>query len=111
MKPICSATPSTPTAYLPSGGLSGPVAADYQTFVHALDTNGQALAQADRFSWPGRYWRAGDTLYLWYDLQLPDQTSLLRIGMYTLEGDTYHNVEVIDASGVYLAQWAEITLD
>jgi 4-amino-4-deoxy-L-arabinose transferase-like glycosyltransferase len=83
---------------------------DYQAFVHALNANGEKLAQADRPFWPGRYWRAGDTLILWYDLTLPPETAALHVGMYTIDGATYHNVEVVDAQGGYVDQAATIQL-
>ncbi len=66
--------------------------------MHALDANGVRLAQADRPAWPGRYWRAGDTLILWFALSLPPQTATLYAGLYTLE------------AGAYLAQGAIIPL-
>jgi len=90
--------------------LPGPVPADAQVFVHALDAAGNKLAQADRPGWPGRYWRAGDTLYLWMSLALPEETARLSVGMYTIENDLYHNIEVVDAQGAYLAQAAELAL-
>jgi hypothetical protein len=88
--------------------LSGPVDADYQAFVHALDGNGERLAQADRLSWPGRYWRAGDTLILWFDLSVPPDAAALYVGMYTFDGATYHNAETVDDTGAYLGQGATI---
>jgi hypothetical protein len=90
--------------------LSGPVSEDYQAFVHFLDANGQKLAQADRPAWPGRYWRAGDTLFLWFDVVVPPEAETLYAGMYTLDGAQASNVQVLDAQGAYLAQGAEIPL-
>lgn len=90
--------------------LPGPVAADFQVFVHALDEAGARLAQADRPGWPGRYWRAGDTLTLWFALDVPDGADRLLAGMYAVEDGAYRNVEVLDAQGAYLAQAAEIPL-
>jgi hypothetical protein len=91
--------------------LGGPVNGDYQAFVHALGADGQRLTQADRLSWPGQYWRAGDTLALWFDLTLPPETAALYAGIYTIDGATYHNVAVIDAQGVYVDQAATIWLE
>ncbi|MCZ7541979.1 MAG: hypothetical protein M5U29_19125 [Anaerolineae bacterium] len=88
--------------------LAGPSSADAQAFVHALDGDGARLAQADRPAWPGRYWRAGDRLVLWFDLALPPQTDSLYAGMYTVEGAAFRNVEVLDEAGAYLAQGATI---
>lgn len=90
--------------------LDGPDERDAQAFVHALDASGARLAQADRPAWPGRYWRAGDTLALWFDLTVPPGTASLYAGMYTLEGTTFRNIEVVDEAGAYLAQGATIPL-
>jgi len=90
--------------------LSGPAATDYQVFVHTLDADGSRLDQRDRLSWPSRYWRAGDTLILWFDLALPPGAVTLNAGMYALVGEAYDVVEVLDASGAYLAQNAVIPL-
>jgi len=91
--------------------LGGPVAVTPQVTVHALDAGGQRLAQHDRFSWAGQYWRAGDTLYLWVDLVLPPEAVTLRVGMYTLADGEPDTVEVLDAQGAYLAQGWDIPLD
>jgi 4-amino-4-deoxy-L-arabinose transferase-like glycosyltransferase len=90
--------------------LDGPVGEDYHAFVHALDAGGQRLAQSDRLAWPGRYWRAGDTLVLWFDLTVPPDAATLYTGMYTTDGTSFNNVDVLDASGAYLAQGATIPL-
>ncbi len=78
--------------------LSGPAEADYQAFIHALDAQGQRLDQRDRSAWPGRYWRAGDTLYLWFDFPLPVDTTTLFVGMYTTNGVNFNNVRVLNPS-------------
>ncbi|MBN2305628.1 MAG: hypothetical protein JXQ72_14185, partial [Anaerolineae bacterium] len=91
--------------------LGGPVEPNYQAFVHALDADGQWLAQVDRAAWPGRYWRAGDTLLLWFDLDIPPETAQLYAGMYTTDGVTFQNVEVVDEHGAYLAQGATVVLE
>lgn len=90
--------------------LDGPVDADYQVFVHALDASGERFAQADRPAWPGAYWRAGDTLLLWFDLTLPPETTALYTGMYTTDGVRFDNVPLVDANGAYLDQGATIPL-
>jgi 4-amino-4-deoxy-L-arabinose transferase-like glycosyltransferase len=115
--PVRFANGATLTGYAPEAGsvalvweLAGPGSADAQAFVHALDTAGARLAQADRPAWPGRYWRAGDRLVLWFDLALPAETATLYAGMYTIEGETFRNVEVLDEAGAYLAQGATIPL-
>lgn len=90
--------------------LDGPVDADYQAFVHALDADGARIAQADRPAWPGHYWRAGDTLVLWFDLALRPETAALFTGMYVTDGVTYQNAALVDANGAYLDQGATIPL-
>ncbi len=117
IEPARFANGATLTGYALDGGsvalvweLAGPGSADSQAFVHALDAAGTRLAQADRPAWPGRYWRAGDRLALWFDLALPPETAALYAGMYTIEGEAFRNVEVLDAAGAYLAQGATIPL-
>jgi hypothetical protein len=90
--------------------LDGPVEADYLAFVHALDASGVKLAQRDRLSWPGRYWRAGDTLLLWFEMTVPAETVSLYVGLYTFDGETYRNAEVVDADGAYLDQGVTIPI-
>ncbi|MBI5957711.1 MAG: hypothetical protein HY866_03180, partial [Chloroflexi bacterium] len=91
--------------------LSGTAQADYQAFVHALDANGAKIAQADRPTWPGKYWRAGDRLILWFDLTVPPEAVSLYTGMYTLDGDNYRAAEVLDNNGAYVDQAATIPLN
>jgi 4-amino-4-deoxy-L-arabinose transferase-like glycosyltransferase len=90
--------------------LGGPVQANYQAFVHALNASGIRLDQADRPAWPGRYWRQDDRLILWFDLTLPAETAALYVGMYTLEGENYRMAEVLDNNGAYMDQAATIPL-
>ncbi len=94
--------------------LGGPVAVDYQAFVHALDAEGRKLAQADRPTWHGRYWRAGDVLLLRFPLSVPPESAVLFVGMYTVtpsaEGVQYHNAALVDAQGAYLAQGITVPL-
>jgi 4-amino-4-deoxy-L-arabinose transferase-like glycosyltransferase len=99
-----------PSSVVLAWRLDGPAREDYHAFVHALDAGGQRLAQSDRLAWPGRYWRAGDTLVLWFDLAVPPDTASLYTGLYTTDGTNFDNVEVLDASGAYLAQGATIPL-
>ncbi len=117
VEPARFANGATLTGYALTGGavaliwrLDGPDERDAQAFVHALDANGVRLAQADRPAWPGRYWRAGDTLILWFTLPLPPETATLYAGLYTLEGEAFRNIEVINETGAYLAQGAIIPL-
>jgi hypothetical protein len=85
---------------------------DYQVSLQVFDANGQKVAQQDRISWPGRYWKAGDTLYLWFDLVVPPDASHMFSTIYTLEdGEINDVIEVLDEQGAYLAQGADIVLD
>lgn len=90
--------------------LRAPTSADYLTFVHVLDADGTKLDQADRPVWPGRYWRAGDTLWLWYEVDVPPAAVEIYTGMYLIEEGTYRNAEVLDENGAYVGQGATITL-
>lgn len=117
VEPARFANGATLTGYMPGEGevallwqLRGAGGADVQAFVHALDAAGTRLAQADRPAWPGRYWRAGDTLVLWFDLASPPQTATLYAGLYILDGAAFRNIEVVDEAGAYLAQGATILL-
>jgi hypothetical protein len=68
------------------------------------------LDQLDRPGWPGSYWRAGDTLLLWFEMALPPETAMLYAGMYVTDGETFRNVDVVDANGAYLDQGATLPL-
>ncbi|MBN1427193.1 MAG: glycosyltransferase family 39 protein [Anaerolineae bacterium] len=91
--------------------LDGAATQDYQAFIHLQDMDGNRIAQADRLSWPGRYWRAGDTLYLWFDLDALPQATAISTGMYSFEGDVYINVDVLDVAGNPAGQSITIPLD
>ena len=67
-------------------------------------------AQVNRLTWPGRYWRAGDTLLIWYNVVLQPAAKELYAGMYLFDGERYHNAEVLDENGAYVAQGAIIPL-
>ena len=59
----------------------------YHWFNHLLDEEGQMQGQKDGPSLLPAYWRAGDTVLNWFDLQIsPDAlpgTYTMRVGMYT----------------------------
>jgi 4-amino-4-deoxy-L-arabinose transferase-like glycosyltransferase len=90
--------------------LGGPADRDYQAFVHVLGADGAKLAQVDRSFWPGRYWRAGDRVVTWFEIDVPPDASALYVGMYRIESGTYRNAEVVDAQGAYVDQAATIPL-
>lgn len=66
--------------------VEAPLPAEVRTFVHALDTNGQIVAQADGQPLGGAYppdlWLAGQTLQDSYRLPDVDDATLLAIGLY-----------------------------
>jgi hypothetical protein len=117
IEPVRYANGALLTGYAVRGGgviltwtLSGPADWDYQAFVHVLDADGAKLGQVDRSFWPGRYWRAGDRVATWFEVSVPPDARTLYVGMYRIEGGTYHNAEVIDAQGAYVDQAATIRL-
>jgi hypothetical protein len=75
-------------------GACGPVAADYQTFVHLLAPDGQIAAQGDapplRGQYPTSFWQAGEVLLDAYQVQVPVDAAAgsypLYVGLYRLSG-------------------------
>ncbi|NDJ51607.1 MAG: hypothetical protein GYB68_00820 [Chloroflexi bacterium] len=90
--------------------LSGPINVNYQITAQVFDEDGVRLAQADRLSWPGPYWRAGDRLYLWFDLAMPDEAQQVYLSFYTVEGETLRNVDILDVAGNPAGQGAWVDL-
>jgi 4-amino-4-deoxy-L-arabinose transferase-like glycosyltransferase len=88
--------------------------ADYQYFGHFLDATGTRLGQRDAVFLPGRHWCAGDRLITWTNIQLPEGTNTLRIGMYKLgtgrTKDQYFSADVLDMAGNPAGQWVDIAL-
>ncbi len=82
----------------------------YHWFNHLVDQQGQLRGQKDGPSFLPAYWRAGDTILNWFDLQIPldappgDYT--MRVGMYTYPA--IENVPVLGAGGVPEGEWVEI---
>jgi len=86
-------------------------ATDYKFFAHFLDSDGRKYAQADPLALPGRYWRAGETVFNELDFKiaekLPEEGSLfIRFGMY----DQHGNVPVLDQTGAPLGDHATIQI-
>ena len=67
--------------------LAGKADQDYLYFAHYLDESGEKLGQIDVPFYPGDYWCAGDTVYLWIYSPLPEGAATIRIGMYSLNAD------------------------
>jgi len=82
----------------------------YHWFNHLLDEQGQLRGQQDGPSLLPAYWRTGDTIFNWFDLQIPADTPsgnyMMRVGMYTYPA--LQNVPVLDTSGVPAREWIEI---
>jgi hypothetical protein len=85
----------------------------YHWFNHLLDKEGQKLEQRDGPSLHTDYWRSGDTVLNWFDLQIPggvppgDYT--MRVGMYTYtRSDVIANVPLVDADGEPAGEWVLI---
>jgi 4-amino-4-deoxy-L-arabinose transferase-like glycosyltransferase len=90
--------------------LPGPVEADYHYFAHFLDAAGEKIGQRDNTLWPGRFWCAGDRLITWADIQLPEGTTTLRVGLYTLKNGGFINAPVLDSAGNAAGTWVDIPL-
>jgi hypothetical protein len=127
--PVWNGTPLTPIPLVKfSGGLQltgyhldqktlylewllpGRVSEDYHYFGHFLDAKGEKLGQRDNILWPGQYWCAGDRLITWVDVELPPQTTTLRIGTYTLDRNQFVNVPVLNSTGNSVSTWVDIPL-
>jgi 4-amino-4-deoxy-L-arabinose transferase-like glycosyltransferase len=91
-------------------GLPGPVDVDYHYFAHFLNAAGEKNGQRDNALWPGRFWCAGDRLITWADVQLPEGTQTLRVGLYTLKNDSFTNAPVLDSAGNPAGTWVDIPL-
>jgi 4-amino-4-deoxy-L-arabinose transferase-like glycosyltransferase len=84
---------------------------DYKFFAHFLDSDGRKYSQADPLALPGRYWRAGETVFSELDFKfaesLPEAGSLfVRFGMY----DQHGTVPVFDQAGSPLGDHATIQM-
>lgn len=82
----------------------------YQYFGHFLDASGERLGQVDPMFWPGGYWCEGDHLITWEDINRPQDTEILRVGLYIHEDGHYNYASVMDDAGNLLAPWIDIPL-
>ena len=84
----------------------------YHWFSHLVDGAGELRAQQDGPSLLPAYWRAGDTILNWFDLQIPPDAPqdgyTMRVGMYTYPDVA--NVPLVDADGSPVGEWVEIEL-
>ena len=75
--------------------------ADYHFFNHLVDAEGRRWGQRDGPGYPTRYWRAGDLIVSWFDVEIPADAPSgdlrVRTGMYTYPDVA--GVPVVDAQG------------
>lgn len=76
-----------------------------------LNGNGDTLAQQDIDFWPGLYWCAGDRVYTWIDLPVPDGVTAVRVSMYAIDDQGFHNSDIVDQNGGVIASWVDIALE
>jgi len=82
----------------------------YHWFNHLLDEQGGMIDQRDGPSLLPAHWRAGDTVFNWFDLHLPSEPSSgdygMRVGMYAYPA--VQNVPLLDSGGAPGEEWIEI---
>ncbi len=91
----------------PSPGL------DYQYGVHFYDAEGNKLGQTDTTFWHGRHWCTGDRLLTWMHVEVPPQTTELRVFLYRLGNANeprYINAMVLDEGGTPIRDHTVIEL-
>jgi hypothetical protein len=82
--------------------ISQPPSQDYFFKVHLMGSDGNRVAIADGPAWPGQFWLPGDTLQSQYCVPANTDISSIvstEIGMYTYDGVTFGNVDVLDSAG------------
>jgi hypothetical protein len=86
---------------------SHPTPDDYHFAVHFTNAGGQEIAFGDDLALRGLYWESGDIIVRTYCVpDSPNNASItgVRLGMYTLDGSTFHNVNLADANGEVAGQ-------
>lgn len=93
--------------------ITAPTNQNYSFAVSVLDADRNRAAQMDRLSLEGRYWRAGDRLLSRFCAAdaLPAAGARLVTGMYTYDGVTFNNMDVLDENGTPVGQTVEIALE
>ncbi|NWF68743.1 MAG: glycosyltransferase family 39 protein [Chloroflexi bacterium] len=85
---------------------------NYSFAVHFVDAAGQRLANADALSWLGRYWRVGDrVIRTLCPVEVPAGVVGVDIGMYTYDGTSFNNANLLDSSGAAVGQMLRIALN
>ncbi len=84
----------------------------FHWFNHLVDEQGQMHAQRDGPSFLPTYWRVGDIVLNWFDLEIPPDAPVdsyrMRVGMYIYPA--LENVPLIGADGAPSGEWVEIQL-
>jgi 4-amino-4-deoxy-L-arabinose transferase-like glycosyltransferase len=94
--------------------VSQPTSVDYFFKVHLMDSAGARVGVADGPAWSGRFWQAGDVLQSQYCVPTDTDHSAIegaQLGMYTYDGVTFGNVEVLDALGKPAGQSIDVVFE
>jgi 4-amino-4-deoxy-L-arabinose transferase-like glycosyltransferase len=92
-------------AWQPTETLDEPAGVYHHWFNHLFDEQGELRGQQDGPSLLPAYWRVGDTILNWFDVQIsPDASAgpyIMRVGMYVyaFKGEAIENVPVLEADG------------
>ncbi len=79
-------------------------------FNHLLDEEGRRWGQKDHAAFPPSKWRAGDTVFSWFDLTVdpaaPDPPYTIHSGLYTYPDVT--NIPLVDEAGNPIGVFVEL---
>ena len=75
----------------------------YHVFAHALDEQGAKVAQVDEATYATPYWRRGDVVINYFELENHAGVSVTRAGMYTWPDLT--PITILDAAGNPAGEW------
>lgn len=84
---------------------------DYHFAVHFTNQNGQEIAFGDDLALRGIYWEVGDIIARTFCLSdSPNNGAItgVQLGMYTLNGSSFHNIDLTDASGQAVGQTVSV---
>ncbi len=92
--------------------INAPTWEDYIFAVHFFAANDERIAIGDGLSWRGRYWQPGDQVVRRYCVPLPERVvERVEIGMYTLDGDAFNDIDIVDENGAAIGRKFSITID
>ena len=87
-----------------------PAGSDFHWFNHLLDGAGYRWGQADGVGFPASEWRVGDTVIIWFDIDIspeaPQAPYTIRSGIYTYPGIV--NVSLLDVAGNPAGEFVEL---